>query len=58
MVCWEQDPSNGMELNKILYLKVDVAVARVFVVPVQLEVDALAQPGDAHHHEQLAEEDL
>ena len=36
----------------------NVAVADVLVVPVELEVDALAQPRDAHHHEQLAKEDL
>ena len=28
------------------------------MVSVELEVDAFAQPRDAHHHEQLAKEDL
>ena len=34
-------------------LCVDAAVSNLGVVPVELDVDALAQPRDAHQHEQL-----
>ena len=35
------------------HLSVDAAVSDLGVVPVELDVDALAQPRDAHQQEQL-----
>ena len=39
------------------YLSVEIAVLIVGVVAVPLDVDALAEPGQAHDDEQLQEED-
>ncbi len=41
----------------IPYLSVEIAVFVVGVVTVQLYVDALTQPGQAHDDEQFQEED-
>jgi hypothetical protein len=43
--------------EKSVYLRVEVAVLVVGVASVQLDVDALAHPRQAHDHEQLDEED-
>jgi hypothetical protein len=39
------------------YLSVEIAVLVVSVVAVELNVDTLAEPGQAHDDEQLQEED-